>query len=73
MIEYLERYVEAELSEKATKIFDGVDGRKVTDLEQQLHPRRENRPEKFNKLKIIPFCYFHLLIQRIGASISSLD
>jgi hypothetical protein len=49
MLEFLERYVEPEYSETAKKIFDGVDGRKVTDLEQLLHPGPELRPERFNK------------------------
>lgn len=50
MLEFVKKYVEPEYSETAKKIFEGVDGRKVTtDLEQLLHPGPELRPEKFNK------------------------
>lgn len=49
MLEFFEKHIDSESSEKAKKKFDGVDGRTVTDLEQLLHPGPELRPAKFNK------------------------
>jgi hypothetical protein len=49
MVDSWGKYVDSESSEKAKKKFEGVDGRKVTDLEQLLQPGPEIRPAKFNE------------------------